>query len=84
MMMPSEIRTIKLTDHWVYDSPEISAISDSKYRRNNDVRQLTELLPVRQRELNTEMQKNLPDMARLAILRRIVSDIQQTLKNVQR
>jgi len=84
MFLPSDIHTIKLTDAWIYEGQASQIIAESKFRRNSDVEHLTCLLPVRQRELIAEQQKISPDMERIAILHRIVSDLQRTIKSVQR
>lgn len=84
MMMTSDIRTIKVTDKWIYESPASQAISDSRSRRDSDLADLAKLLPQREVELAAELQKTSPDLTRVAILRHIIGNLRHTLNSVQR
>ena len=82
-MMLSDDNTMKTGD-WGYESMAAMAISHSRSCRNSDVKHLMNLLPLRQQELDAEQQKASPNMVRVAILRRIVNNLQHTINSVQR
>lgn len=79
-----EVRTIKTTDAWIYESVASKMVADSKYRSSKDIDSLAILLPQRKRELIAELQSPKPNMARIASLRCIVDNLQHTLNSIQR
>lgn len=84
MMMINKIRTIKVSDAWIYESRTSRDVADSKHRRNSDVERLPNILSQRQQELKLELQQPSPNMSRVANLRRIISDLQRTVNSLQR
>ncbi|MCM1294021.1 MAG: hypothetical protein NC311_00460 [Muribaculaceae bacterium] len=84
MMMINEIRTIKVSDAWIYEDRASRDVAASKCRRNSDVERLPNILSQRQCELSAELQKMSPNMSRVANLRRIIGDLQRTVNSVQR
>ena len=78
------VRTIKITDHFIFASKYENMTMESERKRLETLKGLGNLLETRKAELAEEKAKAEPDMARIGRLHAIVGNLQGTLKAKQR
>lgn len=82
--MINDVRTIKITDTYIYATQSERMLMETKHRRDETMDTLNKMLANRQEELSAEERKAMPDYVRISKLRSVIRNLQSTIKNAQR
>lgn len=79
MLMYSEIRTIKPTDSWIYESRDSQTVSQGKAQARAALQSLKAQQASLQKDLASELSQPRPNMQRVGRIRHILGNIAQSL-----